>query len=80
MAASTSEEDMDAIFQPRPHGAIAIDPLTTSPSDFAKDVNCLLQGSTTQQACARGQLMRRPRDPSNDQTGHGSAGNRAPVP
>ena len=28
IAASTSEEDMDAMFQPRPHGAIAVDPLT----------------------------------------------------
>ena len=28
MAASTSYEDMDAMFQPRPHGAIAVDPLT----------------------------------------------------
>ena len=27
MAASTSEEDMDAMFQPRPHGVIAVDPL-----------------------------------------------------
>ena len=25
---------MDAMFQPRPHGAIAVDPLTTSPYDF----------------------------------------------
>src|SRR6516162_6519136 len=28
MAAPTSKEDMDAIFQPRPYGAIAVDPLT----------------------------------------------------
>src|SRR5215467_9351115 len=28
MAASTSKEDMDAIFQPRPYGVIAVDPLT----------------------------------------------------
>ena len=27
MAASTSDEDKDAMFQPRPHGAIAVDPL-----------------------------------------------------
>src|SRR5262245_30808958 len=27
MAASTSEEDMDAMFRPRPHGAIAVAPL-----------------------------------------------------
>ena len=26
MAASTSNEDMDAMFQPRPHGAIAVGP------------------------------------------------------
>src|SRR5215510_10932328 len=29
MAASTSKEDMDAMFQPRPYGAIAVDPLTS---------------------------------------------------
>jgi len=28
MAASTSGEDVDAMFQPRPHGAIAINPVT----------------------------------------------------
>src|SRR5262249_57067012 len=28
MAASTSKEDLDAIFQPRPYGVIAVDPLT----------------------------------------------------
>src|SRR5262249_25117859 len=28
MAASTSGEDMDAIFRPGPHGAIAVDPLS----------------------------------------------------
>jgi hypothetical protein len=42
MAASTSGEDMDAIFQPRPHGAIAVDPLATSPYEFPEDVNYLL--------------------------------------
>src|SRR5215470_18081837 len=41
MAASTSGEDMDAMFQPRPHGAIAIDPLPTTPYDFPGDVNGL---------------------------------------
>jgi len=33
---------MDAIFQPRPHGAIAVDPLATSPYEFSEDVNYLL--------------------------------------
>ena len=41
MAASTSGEDMDAMFQPRPHGAIAVDPLTISPYDFPSHVNRL---------------------------------------
>src|SRR6185295_2764311 len=31
-AASTSEEDMDAMFQPRPHGAIAVGPCHESTS------------------------------------------------
>jgi len=32
---------MDAMFQPKPHGAIAVDPLPASPYDFPEDVNCL---------------------------------------
>jgi len=32
---------MDAMFQPRPHGAIAVDPLTISPYDFQSRVNRL---------------------------------------
>jgi hypothetical protein len=36
---------MDAMFQPKPHGAIAVDPLTTSPHEFSEDVNYLLSES-----------------------------------
>lgn len=43
------------MFQPRPHGAIAVDPLPTSPYDFPGDVNCLLWAATTMQSRARGQ-------------------------
>src|SRR6476660_642305 len=39
MVASTSEEDMDAMFQPRPHGAIAIGPLNTNPQQPRGNVN-----------------------------------------
>ena len=35
---------MDAMFQPRPHGAIAVDPLTISPYDFPSHVNRLFRG------------------------------------
>ena len=61
MAASTSGEDVDAMFQPRPHGAIAVDPLPTSPYDFLGDVNCLLWAATTVQGCARGKATHAPR-------------------
>jgi hypothetical protein len=37
---------VDAMFQPRPHGAIAVDPLPTSPYDFPGDVNRLLWAAT----------------------------------
>src|SRR5262245_6536117 len=39
MAASTSEEDKDAMFQPRPHGAIAADPLCANPQQPGVKVN-----------------------------------------
>ena len=39
MAASTSDEDMDAMFQPRPHGAIAVDPLGANPHQLGGNVN-----------------------------------------
>src|SRR5262245_17038913 len=42
MAASTSNEDMDAMFQPRPHGAIAVGPLGTIPHQHGGKVNSLL--------------------------------------
>jgi len=32
---------MDAIFQPRPHGAIAVDPLMTTPYELPGVVNHL---------------------------------------
>ena len=39
MAASTSNEDMDAMFQPRPHGAIAVGPLRANPQQHGGKVN-----------------------------------------
>ena len=41
MAASTSDEDMDAMFQPRPHGAIAASPVVkTHISASARSTLC----------------------------------------
>ena len=39
MSASTSNEDMDAMFQPRPHGAIAVGPLSANPHQHGGKVN-----------------------------------------
>ena len=39
MMASTSNEDMDAMFQPRPHGAIAVGPLSANPHQHGGKVN-----------------------------------------
>ena len=36
-----SIEDMDAIFQPRPHGVIAVDPLPANPHHERRNVNFL---------------------------------------
>ena len=45
MAASTSKEDMDAIFQPRPYGVIAVDPLTqVHITEAEKSTLCALEG------------------------------------
>src|SRR5215475_8588900 len=45
MAASTSKEDMDAIFQPRPYGVIAVDPLTSVHiTAKPKSISCALAG------------------------------------
>jgi hypothetical protein len=64
---------MDAMFQPRPHGAIAVDPLTTSPYDFPGDVNCLLW-ALPRCKVARGAKQHRfgarPREASNNQGPH----------
>ena len=37
--ASTSDEDMDAMFRPRPYGAIAIDPLRANSQQPRGNVN-----------------------------------------
>jgi hypothetical protein len=88
MAASTSGEDVDAMFQPRPHGAIAVDPLPTSPYDFPGDVNCLLWAATTTQDCARRKATHRfgpqalrgkqQSRASQEERPHGPATNRSP--
>ena len=39
MSVSTSIEDMDAIFQPRPHGAIAVGSLSANPHLHGGKVN-----------------------------------------
>src|SRR5215467_12758331 len=41
MVASTSEEDMDAMFRPRPHGVIAVDPLLSNAHQRDSKVNPL---------------------------------------
>jgi len=42
-----SIEDMDAMFQPRPHGVIADDPLPTNPHHYRRNVNSLLACNST---------------------------------
>jgi len=70
MAASTSIEGMDAMFQPRPHGVIAVDPLSSIHiSVEAKSTLCPGRAEVREPARVAGGLGQQPIAKSRDLAG-----------